>query len=224
MSARKKIVIAEDYRILREGLVAILGARDDFEVVAEAADGLETLRSVRKELPDLLMLDLSMPLMNGISVIRELREQFPELKILVLTMHESDQYVLETFKMGVNGYCTKDISRGELLIAIDSILDGKAYISPGIADIVMEGYLSKEKCTTAKSGWETITLREKEVLKLLAEGFGNKEMAALLHISVKTIEKHRASLMKKLELRNVAALTACAIEYGLVQDTRRNKS
>ena len=211
-----KVVIAEDHQLFREGLRAMLASRDDLEVVAEVADGLEAIRCIKKKKPDLLLLDLSMPRLSGISVIKDVRAQFPDLKILVLTIHESDQYVLETFKAGVNGYCIKDSSRNELLIAIDSILSGKTFISPGIADDVMQGYLSGRKTIKDKSDWETITHREREVLKLLAEGYMNKEIGELLNISVKTVEKHRANIMSKLDLHNAAALTAYAIEKGLV--------
>ena len=217
MKSKKKVVIAEDHQLFREGLKAMLAGNDDLEVVAEAQDGLEAIRTVRKHAPDLLLLDLSMPRLSGISVVNEVRAQFPEMKILVLTIHESDQYVLETFKAGVNGYCIKDASRDELLMAIESVMAGKTFISPGIADEVMEGYLSGRKTLKEKSNWETITQREREVLKLLAEGYMNKEIGDLLNISTKTVEKHRANIMSKLDLHNAAALTAYAIEQGLVE-------
>jgi DNA-binding NarL/FixJ family response regulator len=217
MKAKKKVVIAEDHQLFREGLKALLAAKDDLEVVAEARDGLEAIHSVRKHSPDLLLLDLSMPRLSGMSVISDVRTRFPDLKILVLTIHESDQYVLETFKAGVNGYCIKDASREELFMAIESVMSGKVFISPGIADEVMAGYLSGRDKLKEKSDWETITQREREVLKLLAEGYMNKEIGDFLTISIKTVEKHRANIMSKLNLHNAAALTAYAIEQGLVQ-------
>jgi len=217
MGSKKSVVIAEDHKLFREGLKALLAYKENLEVVAEAADGLEAISCVKRHTPDLLLLDLSMPRLNGISVVKDLRGQFPDLKILVLTIHESDQYVLETFKAGVNGYCIKDASRDELLMAIESVLSGKTFISPGIADEVMEGYLTGRKTLKEKSDWETITQREKEVLKLLAEGYMNKEIGDLLNISTKTVEKHRANIMNKLDLHNAAALTAYAIEQGLVE-------
>ncbi|MDA8140892.1 MAG: response regulator transcription factor [Desulfobacteraceae bacterium] len=220
MKTKKKVVIAEDHQLFREGLKALLAANEDLEVVAEAQDGLEAIHCVRKHTPDLLLLDLSMPRLSGISVVNDVRTQFPEMKILVLTIHESDQYVLETFKAGANGYCIKDASREELFMAIDSVMAGKTFISPGIADEVMAGYLSGHKTLKEKSNWETITQREREVLKLLAEGYMNKEIGDLLNISTKTVEKHRANIMAKLDLHNAAALTAYAIEQGLVQQKK----
>ena len=216
MKSKIKVVIAEDHQLLREGLKAMLLSRADLDIVGEAKDGLEAIHFVKKHIPDLLLLDLSMPKLNGMSVINDVRTQFPEMKILVLTIHESDQYVLETFKAGVNGYCIKDASREEFNMAIDSVMAGKTFISPGIADDVMEGYLSGRKTLKEKSDWETITQREREVLKLLAEGYMNKEIGELLNISTKTVEKHRANIMNKLHLHNAAALTAYAIEQGLV--------
>lgn len=217
MPTKKRVVIAEDHRLFRDGLKAMLSAHQTVEVIGEAADGLEAVRCVRQTTPDLLILDLSMPRLSGISVMKEIRGQFPEMKILTLTIHESDQYVLEAFEAGANGYCIKDASRRELLLAIDSVLEGKTYISPGIADDVMEGYLAGRQVLKEKSKWDTITQREREVLKLLAEGYMNKEIGDLLHISVKTAEKHRANIMGKLDLHNAAALTAYAIEQGLVE-------
>ena len=212
----KKIIIAEDHRLFREGLKALLADNQEFEIVSEAADGLEAIRCARKHKADLILLDLSMPKMGGISAIKEIKRQFPDLKILVLTIHQSDQYVLETFEAGANGYCLKDAGRKELRMAIDTVLAGKTYLSPEISEQVMEGFIEGRKKMKTETTWDTITQREREVLKLLAEGYQNKEIAELLHISVKTVEKHRANIMGKLDLHNAAALTAYAIEKGLV--------
>ncbi|MGD9023719.1 MAG: response regulator transcription factor, partial [Desulfobacterales bacterium] len=152
----------------------------------------------------------------GISAIKEIKRQFPQIKILVVTIHQSDQYVLETFDAGADGYCLKNAGRNELRMAIDSVLSGNTYLSPGISEQVMEGYIEGRKKMKAETTWDTITQREREVLKLLGEGYQNKEIAELLHISVKTVEKHRANIMSKLDLHNAAALTAYAIEKGLV--------
>jgi DNA-binding NarL/FixJ family response regulator len=143
----------------------------------------------------MVLLDLSIPKISGISVMKEIKRDLPDTKILALTIHESDQYVLEAFDAGVDGYCIKDASRQELMLAIDSVLQGKSYISPGISDQVIEGYLDGRKTLKEESDWDTVTQREREVLKLLAEGFANKEIAAFLHISVKTVEKHRWNLI-----------------------------
>ncbi|MEJ2164831.1 MAG: response regulator transcription factor [Desulfobacterales bacterium] len=211
-----KVVIVEDHKLFREGLKSLLSDKADLEVVGEAGDGLEAIRIVKKCRPELMLLDLSMPKMNGISVMKEIKNQFPDTKIMALTIHESDQYVLEAFEAGADGYCLKDAGRNELMVAVESVLLGKRYISPSISENVLEGYMSGRKKLKSKTSWDTITQREREVLKLLGEGFQNKEISDMLHISVKTVEKHRANIMNKLDLHNAAALTAFAIEHGLV--------
>lgn len=216
MGTKKRVVIAEDHKLFREGLKSMLSSRNDLHVVGEAQDGLEAIRCVKRNEPDLLLLDLSMPRLSGISVMKDIKSQFPKVKILALTIHESDQYVLEAFEAGADGYCIKDAGRDELMVAINSVLEGKTYISPGIADNVLEGYLEENKRLKTKTAWDTVTRREREVLKLLAEGYLNKEIAEFLHISVKTVEKHRANIMNKLDLHNASTLTAYAIEKGLV--------
>jgi DNA-binding NarL/FixJ family response regulator len=216
MGGKKKVLIAEDHKLFREGIKALLSTSDEFEIVGEAADGLEAIRCARKFKPELILLDLSMPKLSGISAIAELKNQIPEMKILAVTIHQDDQYVLETFNAGADGYCLKDAGRNELMVSIESVLAGKRYISPSISENVMEGYLEGRKKLKSKTTWDTITLREREVLKLLGEGYQNKEIADMLNISVKTVEKHRANIMNKLDLHNAAALTAYAIEHGLV--------
>ncbi len=195
----------------------MLNSRGDIEIVGDAEDGLDAIRKIRQVKPEMVLLDLSIPKISGISVMKEIKRDLPEIKILALTIHESDQYVLEAFDAGVNGYCIKDASRKELMVAIDSVLQGKSYISPGISDQVIEGYLDSKKTLKEESDWDTVTQREREVLKLLAEGYSNKEIAGFLHISVKTVEKHRSNLISKLDLHNVAQLTTFAIQKGLVE-------
>ena len=216
MVEKKKIVIAEDQKILREGLKSLLSSSDDFEVVGEAEDGLNAVRCVEKYTPELLLLDLSMPKMSGISAIKEIKSQFTETKILVLTVHESEEYILEVFKSGADGYCLKDASHSELLMAIKSVLSGKRYISPGISGKVLEGYLDDRETLKSSSSWDSLTQREREILKLVGEGYKNKEIADYLCISAKTVEKHRSNIMGKLDLHTASALTAYAIKKGLV--------
>ncbi len=195
----------------------MLNGRSDIEIVGEAEDGLDAIQQIRQVQPEMVLLDLSIPKISGISVMKEIKRDLPKTKVLALTIHESDQYVLEAFDAGVDGYCIKDASRLELMVAIDSVLQNKTYISPGISDQVIEGYLNGRKTLKEESDWDTVTQREREVLKLLAEGFANKEIADFLHISVKTVEKHRSNLISKLDLHNVAQLTAFAIQKGLVE-------
>jgi DNA-binding NarL/FixJ family response regulator len=213
---KNRIVIAEDHTILREGLRALLSSHPDLEVVGEAADGREAIRCVDEAAPDLVLLDLSMPRMDGMDAIREISKRSPETKILALTVHKDEEYVLAALQAGADGYALKDATQAELLTAIRSVLAGKRYLSPGVSEKVIEGYLAGKKTRTTKTPWDGVTAREREVLKLIAEGHKNKEIAEILCISVKTVEKHRSNIMEKLDLHNVSDLTAYAIERGIV--------
>ncbi len=217
MSNKKQtIVIAEDYTILREGLRFLISSNPDFEVVAEAGDGQEAITFVQKLKPALVLMDLSMPRTNGMDAIREIRKREPETKIVVLTIHKTEEHILAALKAGADGYVLKDATRDELMMAIKNVLGGKRYLSPGISEKVLEGYLEGRKNVKHETPWETLTHREREILKLIAEGNQNKQIAVYLCISVKTVEKHRANLMEKLDLHNPQALTSLAIEKGLV--------
>ncbi|NIO04048.1 MAG: response regulator [Proteobacteria bacterium] len=211
-----RIFIAEDHTILREGLRALLSSNPDFDVVGEAEDGLVTIRRVERIRPDVVLLDLAMPRMNGMAAILDIKRISPETRILILTVHKTEEYVLEAFRSGADGYCLKDATHDELLMALKSVLSGKPYLSPGISEKVLEGYLEARKTLKPVSAWDTLTQRERGVLKLIGEGYRNKEIANYLCLSVKTVEKHRANIMKKLDLHNVSDLTALAIEKGLV--------
>ena len=217
MDKKVRIVLAEDHTILREGLRALLSADPKFKIVGEAADGRQAVRSVEKLGPDLVMMDLSMPRMTGMDAIREIKKRHPETKIVALTVHKTEEYLRTTLQAGADAYVLKDATHGELLMAIDNVLKGKPYLSPGVSEKVIEGYLEGMEKHPPGSTLGLLSPREREVLKLIAEGYKNKEIADDLCISLKTVEKHRANLMKKLDLHNAAALTAYAIEQGLVE-------
>ncbi|MGA2225224.1 MAG: response regulator [Syntrophobacteraceae bacterium] len=216
MGERKKIVIAEDHTILREGLRMLLSSNPDFEVVGEAQDGLEAIRSVEAYKPDLVLMDLSMPRMNGVGAIQEIKKQSPSTKILVLTVHKTEEYILTTLKAGADGYVLKDATHSELMLAIENVFSGRSYLSPGISEKVIEGYLEGRKTVKSSTSWDTLTQREREILKMIAEGYKNKDIADYLCISAKTVEKHRANLMKKLDLHSASSLTAFAMDKGLI--------
>jgi two-component system response regulator NreC len=217
MEQKVRIVLVEDHTILREGLRALLSADPDFEIIGEAADGREAVRLVEKQVPDLILMDLSMPRMTGMDAIREIKKRYPATKIIALTVHKTEEYLGTTLQAGADGYVLKDATHSELMMAIQSVLNGKTYLSPGVSEKVVEGYLEGKEGRMPNSTLGLLSQREREVLKLIAEGYKNKEIAADLYISLKTVEKHRANLMKKLDLHNAAALTAYAIEQGLVE-------
>jgi len=216
LKERQKIVIAEDYTILREGLRALLSSDPELEVVGEAEDGGVAVQCTTKLKPDLVLMDLSMPKMSGIEAIREIKKKSPGTKILVLTIHNTEEYILATLKAGADGYALKDSTQGELLMAVKRVLQGKRYLSPGISEQVIDGYLEGRKDLRPRTSWDTLTGREREILKLIAEGYKSKQIAEYLCISPKTVEKHRSNLMQKLNLHSSPALTALAIEKGLI--------
>jgi DNA-binding NarL/FixJ family response regulator len=216
MQKNIRIVIAEDHTILREGLKALLSSDPQIDIIAEAADGREAVRCVEKLGPDLILMDLSMPRMSGMEAIREIKSRCPQTRIIALTVHKTDEYLHTTLQAGADGYVLKDATHAELVLAIKNVIKGQAYLSPGVSEKVIEGYLEGKESVLSDSPWETLSPREREVLKLIAEGYKNKEIAEDLCISFKTVEKHRANLMKKLDLHNAAALTVYAMQKGLV--------
>ena len=210
MQKRYRIIIAEDQTLVREGLRSLIAAEKDFQVVGQAGDGLQAIRCVNRLHPDLVLIDLAMPKLSGISAIREIKRARPDTKIIALTFHTSDE-----FNAGADGYCIKNDTYVELTTAIRRVLEGKKYLSPEISNKVLLGFM-EQKRERLVSTWDTLTPREIEVLKLVGEGYTSPEIAQMLGISSKTVDKHRANMMKKLDLHNSAGLTAYAIERGLV--------
>ncbi len=212
-----RIVLADDHAILRDGVRTLLSTQSDIEVVGEAGDGRELLRRVIDLQPDLVLTDLSMPRCNGTEAIANIKRRMPEVKVIALTIHKAEEYVRATLKAGASGYLLKDDSQDTLLEAIRAVAKGNSYISPGVCGTVVSGYVGGGAGEGGyQSDWERLTHREREVMKLIAEGNRNKEIAALLSISLKTVEKHRANLMKKLGLRSASGVTAFALRNGLI--------
>ncbi len=214
---KHRILIAEDHTILREGLRALLSLDPGLEVVGEVENGRDAVRAVDQLKPDLVLMDLSMPGTDGLAGIREINRRYPRLKTLALTVHKTEEYIRAALQAGANGYVLKDATHGELMLAIKTVLSGKTYLSPSVSDKVINRYLDDNKSVESVTPWERLTSRERDVLKLIAEGRRNKDIAAYLFVSIKTVEKHRSNLMKKLDLHNASALTSYAIEKGLVQ-------
>lgn len=213
---QKKIIIAEDHRILREGLKALLSSNPDYDVAGEAENGIDAIKCVDKIKPDLALLDLSMPKMNGTDAIKEIKKRHPKIKILVLTVHNAEEYIFASLQAGADGYVLKDASSSELMTAIQHTLHGETYLSPEVSKKVINKYLKSNKRTPSRSSLGALTQREREILKLIAEGNKNKTISDYLCISLKTVETHRNRLMKKLDLHCAADLTAYAIEKGIV--------
>jgi DNA-binding NarL/FixJ family response regulator len=217
MDEKHRVLIAEDHTLLRAGLRALLLQEPSLEIVGEADNGRDAIRAIGTLKPHLVLMDLSMPGMNGIEAITDIKRRYPETRVLVLTIHKTDEYIHESLRAGADGYILKDATHDELRVAIRSVLNGKIYLSPDISSNVINGYLGSAKVDgNVASPWDTLTHREREVLKLVAEGHPNKYIAEYLCLSIKTVEKHRSNLMKKLDLHNASTLTAYAIEKGLV--------
>lgn len=215
MSKKQRIFIVDDHTLLRAGLCALLSQDPDLDVVGEADNGHDAIREIGNLAPQLVLMDISMRGMDGIEAIVDIKRRFPETRVLVLTIHKADEYILASLRAGADGYMLKEASHDELRVAIRSILNGKTYLSPDISGGVINGYLGAGK-EAAGSAWDTLTHREREILKLIAEGHPNKYISEYFCLSIKTVEKHRSNLMKKLDLHNASMLTSYAIEKGLV--------
>jgi len=209
-----RIILADDHRIIRAGIRNLLDQEQDLAVVGEASDGREVIRLNQDLQPDVLIMDITMPNLNGIDATRQIIKQNPETKIIALSMHSDHHFVAEMLQAGATAYLLKDCVSDELVQAIRLVCQGKTYLSPEIASLLVKDYRSQvQQTTTSKS--ETLSPREREVLQLLAEGNSTKNIAEKLFLSVKTIEAHRAQIMRKLDIHNVAELTKYAIREGL---------
>lgn len=206
-----RVVLADDHVLVRQGLKSLL-EREGIQVVAEASDGHETVRQAQAHNPDVAVVDIGMPMLNGLEAARELVRSCPKTKPILLTQHDEDQYVSEALQAGVKGYILKSQVANDLLLAIQQVLRGQVYLSPGISRAVMAAYHSKSDRPE-----DPLTGRERQVLQLIAEGKSTKDVASLLGVSVKTAESHRSRLMQKLDIHETASLVRYAVKRGLVQ-------
>lgn len=206
-----KIFLADDHKILRESLIMLLGQERDIEVVGEAQDGIAVEEEVLRKTVDVLILDISMPKRSGIDVAKNLIRQLPDLKIIFLTMHKSEEILAEAFMNGAKGYVLKENAFEELIKAIHAVMENKVYVSSLLAPTLLHGFLENEKKGNA------LSVREREVLKLIAEGYSNKEISNMLMISIKTVETHRASIMRKNNFRNITELVLYAARNHMIE-------
>ena len=209
-------MLADDHRIVRQGLRALLAGEADFEVVGEADDGREALELVKRLNPDVLVLDLMMPGLNGLEVARQLPRQSPGVRVVVLSMYDDEGFVLEALANGVSGYVLKDSNSSDLVHAVREVAAGRRYLSPPLSDRAIEAYQQRAKVGTMDKH-ETLTTREREVLQLSAEGHTNSEIAARLGISTRTAETHRSRVMHKLGLHTQSELIRYAIRRGIIK-------
>jgi DNA-binding NarL/FixJ family response regulator len=215
MEKKYSVLIVEDHTLLRQGLIAMISSDPSLVVVGEADNGRDAIRQATTLKPDVVLMDINMPVMNGSEALAEIKNRDPNVKVIMLTAHNAEEYIRDSIKAGANGYVLKQATRDELILGIHKVIGGKTYLTPDVADKLFNKYLSGS-ANNETSAWEQISKREREVLKLVAEGNTNKLIANHMCVSIKTVEKHRSNLMKKLDLHNSAALTAFAIEKGII--------
>jgi DNA-binding NarL/FixJ family response regulator len=215
--ARIRVLIVDDHAILREGIRALLSLYPDIEVVGEAEDGLQAISLTRQLGPDIVLTDIAMPGLGGLEATVEIRKQSPNSRVVILTQHDDSEYIFPILKAGASGYVLKKAVGTELVAAIRAVYRGESFLYPSVATAVIEGYLSRGD--DAESSYDRLSDREKQVLKLIAEGHTNKEIAEMLSLSVKTVLAHRANLMEKLDIHNRTELVKYAIRKGLVTVT-----
>jgi len=211
-----RILIVENHALLRAGLRALLSVKPEFEVVGEAANGHDAVAAARALEPDLVLMDISMPGMTGIEAIIDIKRRSPATRVIVVTMHKAEEYVQASLRAGASGYLLKDAGDEELQAAILAVLGGKIYLSADVSGAIIERYLAGEQPRGGVRRAQDLTHRERQILKLIAEGHRNRYIAEYFSLSIKTVEKHRSNLMQKLDLHNSSMLTSYAIEHGLL--------
>lgn len=211
-----RIIIAEDHKIVRQGLRMILESEPDMEVVAEAGTGVEAVRLAEELVPDLMLVDIMMPDMDGIEVIRLFAERRPDLPVLVLSMHGERQFILETLGAGAKGYLLKECAASELVAAIHNIVSGGVYLSQKVTGVILNEFVRNPPEQDHSSSAAKLSPREEEIIKLIANGSNTKEIAFTLGVSVKTVETHRGHLIRKLNVNSIAELVKYAVREGLV--------
>ena len=206
-------MLADDHALVRAGIRSLLGAMADVEVVGEASSGEEALALAARAQPDVVLMDIAMKGITGLEAAARMREQQPAVRVVILSMHSGEEYVLQALRAGAVGYLLKDAATGELELALRSVMRGESWLSPSVSRQVVEGYMHRTGGETAP---DVLTARQREVLKLVAGGKSTKEIAFLLNLSVKSVETHRAQIMERLGIRDVAGLVRYALRTGLI--------
>ena len=211
-----KVILADDHRIFRKGLKSLLSEKKNIEVLAEADNGDEALEAVKKYKPEIVVMDIAMPKMDGIEATRQIREQFPDTEVVILSMHAKKAYIDQVLKAGAKGYVLKDSDEENLLSAIDTVHNGGYYLDSPVADQVLSDYFRDKSKRELKKQSDPLSEREREVLRLLAEGHSNQEVADTLYISRKTVENHRANIVRKTGIQGQVGLAKYAARIGLI--------
>lgn len=211
-----KVFIADDHKILRESLVILLSQENNIEIIGEAADGKEAFDKITKLKPDIAILDISIPHLNGIDLAAKLKQEIEDLKIIMLTMHKTEDFILKALSLGVKGYVLKDNALEELLQCINAVNNNKMFLSGNITELVVNN-LVKDYQNNLSSAGDGLTTREREILQLLAEGDSNKDISSILNLSIKTVETHRANIMRKMGFKSITDLVLYAVRNNIIQ-------
>jgi two-component system response regulator NreC len=214
--AKIRVLVTDDHAIVRDGICALLSLTGDIEAVGEATNGREALEMVARLSPDIVLMDIVMPLMDGLEATRRIHKEFPETKVIILTQYEDREYVLPVIEAGASGFISKASASSELISAIRSVYHGDSFLSPSIARLLVEDYRQMTRAGKSKDTSEQLTDREREILKLLAEGHSTQEIACMLVISPKTVERHKTNLMAKLDIHNRLDLFKYAMRKGII--------
>jgi DNA-binding NarL/FixJ family response regulator len=216
-AAAIRVLLVDDHTILREGVCSLLAGEADMRVVGEACDGIEAIEQVERCAPDVVVMDMVMPRMNGLEATTQISKRHPNVRILILSMYDDDEYVQQIFQAGASGYVLKRVAADDLVRAIREVHSGSSFLYPPIAAKLIEDYVRRVRGTEVKEAGDPLTAREREVLRLIAEGNTNQQIADELTVSKKTIESHRANVMRKLDLHDVTELVKYALRKGLIK-------
>ena len=213
---KTKVLIVDDHAIVRDGICSLLALAGDMEIVGEAANGMEALEKVGKSLPDVVLMDIAMPIMDGLEAIRRIRKEFSDTKILVLTQYDDRAHVFPAIQAGANGFVSKTAASSELTSGIRAVFAGDSYLSPSVAKLFVEDYQMVALTEDKIDPYEQLTNRERDTLKLVVEGYKTRQIAEMLTITPKTVEGHKTSLMKKLGIHNKVELVRYALRRGII--------
>ncbi|MGD8846246.1 MAG: response regulator transcription factor [Desulfobacteraceae bacterium] len=217
MNKKITIFLADDHTIVRQGLAKLLEAEPNLQVVGEAENGRQAVVNVEKLKPDVVLMDIAMPMLNGIEATRQIRKVCPQTKVIILSMHSHDRYISELFSLGASGYLLKSSTGTDIINAIHTAVKGSTYLSPSISDKVIEDYLSLKKKSHQDDLYNRLSNREREVFQMIAEGRSTRQIADILCLSPSTVKSHRSNIMEKLEMDNIAQLIQFAIHLGIVE-------
>ena len=217
MSQKINILLADDHTLLRSGIRALLKDEQDMVIVGEAGDGREAVRLAAQLKPNVILMDIAMPLLNGLEATRQIKREHPDIKVLILTMYDHEEYFHQTLEVGASGYIIKRAAAGELVSAIRAVYNGEAALSPAITRLLLEDYLKHDSSAKVDDDPNALSAREREVLQLIAEGKTSREIAEMLHLSVKTVQSHRTNLMQKLDLHDRGDLIKYAIQKKIIE-------